>query len=201
MAEPTIQDDASVSAGGFRIVTRPDELTVTANGSSVKLNKKSIKGLLLIALGGAFAASCSLFIYRPTDANPDVVSWAILTLLIAGLFVWAYLSGSKNLHCTRDSLEVVQISCGRVKNRQLFPKNAVIDICYTAVAWSEYGSIYGLQFDAEGKKVHVLHGLQSPEAQLILKQLERLGFDVVYDVAMPMMVQMALERRQSWFSR
>lgn len=201
MAETTIQNDATVSAGGFRIKIQPDELTVAADGPSVLPNRKSMKGILLTALVGVFAASCSLFIFLPTGANPDSASWAVTTLLIAAFFVWVYLSGSKGLHCTRDSLEVDRISCGRVKSKQLYPKDAVKGICFTAVACSEYGSIYGLEFSAKGKKVKVLHGLQSPEAQTILRQLDRLGFDVVHDVAMPMMVQMALERRQSWFNR
>jgi len=43
----------------------------------------------------------------------------------------------------------------------------------------------------------MLDGLEIIEAQRLLSELKRLGYDTVYDVGMPMAVEMALERRNS----
>jgi hypothetical protein len=200
VAETAIKNDATVSAGGFRIEIYPDELTVTADRSAVQPRKKSAMGIFFMALVGIFVAFYFLFVFLPAILNGGFTYLAIVALLIAPSLLWAYLRGSKNLHCTHDNLEVIQVSNGRVRNKWLFPKDAVKGICFAPVSYSKYGSICGLVFTAQGKKVKILYRLECPEAQTILKQLDRLGFDVVHDVGMPMMVEMALERRNSWLN-
>ena len=57
----------------------------------------------------------------------------------------------------------------------------------------------GLEFMVNGKKKKTLFGLEAPEANSILQGLSKLGIDTVHDPAMPMIVEMALERRERKF--
>jgi hypothetical protein len=55
--------------------------------------------------------------------------------------------------------------------------------------------------EAAGKRIKMLYGLKSVEANKILNELQRLGFDVSRDPGMPMMVEMEEAHRRSWLSR
>ena len=147
-----------------------------------------------------FLAAYILFVLIPEIVEKGASYLAALVLIFVPSLLWAYLRGSKNLHCTRESLEVIRIARGKVRERWLFPKEVVKGIRFAPVAYSRYGSKCGLVFTVQRKMVKVLSGLECPEADTILKQLDRLGFDVVQDVGMPMMVEMALERRDSPFN-
>jgi hypothetical protein len=197
MAEVAIQNEADVSAGGFHIEIRPDELTVTADKSAIQPRKRSPLRNFLTVLVCVFAALYLVLVFVPAMLKGGITKVAVLALVVVPSLLWAYLRGSKNLHCTRDNLEVIHVVHGRVRNNWLFPKNVVRNIRFAPVAYSKYGSTCGLVFTVRGKKVKTLYGIECPEAQIVLKQLDRLGFDVVHDVGMPMMVEMALERRNS----
>jgi phosphoribosylformylglycinamidine (FGAM) synthase PurS component len=54
-------------------------------------------------------------------------------------------------------------------------------------------------FNVDGKKKKILYGLEAPEAEPILRALSHLGIDTVHDPGMPMIIEMALERRKSRF--
>jgi hypothetical protein len=200
MAETAVQNDATIFAGGFRIEIHPDELTVTADRSAVQPKKKSVKKTLFTVFICIFFAFYLLFDVLPSILSSGVDDVVIVSLIVGSLLLWGYLSGSKNLHCTRDNLEVIQVSRGQVRDKWLYPKDAVKNIRFAPVAYSKYRTTCGLVFTVQGKKIKTLRGIESPEAQIVLKQLDRLGFDVVRDVGMPMMVEMALERRNSWLN-
>ena len=68
---------------------------------------------------------------------------------------------------------------------------------FTVFSSGRYGTTCGLAFTVQSQKVKVLSGLKVVEAQKILIELGRLGFDAPCAVAMPMMVEMELERRGS----
>jgi hypothetical protein len=200
MADTAIQNEAPLSAGGFRIEIHPDEITVTADKSAVQAKKKSALKIAFSVAVFCFVALYILVFYLPDILMGGYGFWVALILIFGPSLVWNYLRGSKNLHCTRDNLGVVQVSRGSIRNKWLFPKSAVKGIRFTSVAYSKYGATFGLVFTVEGKKVKILYGLECPEAQTILKQLDRLGFEVVHEVGMPLMAEMALKRRNSWLN-
>ena len=198
--EAAIQSEPTLSAGGFRIEIHPEEITVTADKSAVQPKKRSTLKITFSEVVCGFAALYILFFILPSIVNRSYAYLAALVLIFGPSLLRAYLKGSKNLHGTGDNLEVIQVSRGKVRNKWLFPKSAIKGVRFAPVAYSRYGTTCGLVFTAEGKKVKILNGLECPEAQTILKQLDRLGFDVVHDVGMPMMVEMALNRRNLWLN-
>jgi hypothetical protein len=192
-----IQDDSTISSGGFRITIYPDKLTVIADRTAVMSRKKLAIGDFFKILIYISVTIYVFFIFIDATIKGGLTYLAILLLIIAASLLWSYQRGNSNIHCTCDNIEVIRVSMGRVRNQQLYPKDTVKGIRFAPVFYSKYGSICGLVFTVRGKKFKILYGLESPEAQIILEQLRRLGFDVIQDVGMPMMVEMALERRNS----
>jgi len=195
------QNDATICSGGFRIEIHPDELTVTRNRTAFQPKNKTALGIIWKVFIFIFIAFYALFSFLPTALKGGYAFLGIFAAMIGLPALWAYSQGSKNLHCTRDNLEVIQVARGKVRNKWAYPKDSVKRVGFAPVSYSRYGSTCGLIFRAQGKKVKTLVGLECPEAQIILQQLDRLGFDIVHDVAMPMVVEMALERRNSVFNQ
>jgi hypothetical protein len=134
---------------------------------------------------------------------PDIATSGIGVWLVIVLFAvcgWLF-SGHNDLHCTSERMDVIRMVRGQMKNKRTFLKESVMKIRFALVRYSQYSPTCGLVFYVAGKKIKTLEGLESPEAQTILRELDRLGFDVVHDVGMPMMVEMALEKRNSWLGR
>lgn len=176
---------ATDGAPDFRrlIEISQDELTVTKDRS-----KENTFSTYLV---GCVVALCfALYWGLP-------FSLFLLTMVGIGYL----LSRAHNLRCTRETLEVIDIIHYQGSETRSFSRTEVKGICFGAVSYSKYGAICGLVFEAAGKKIKMLYGLKSPEAQKILGELERLGFDVIWDPGMPMMVEMETSRRQSWFGR
>ena len=170
-------------SGGFRIEISPQELIVTKTGSSAV----STLVLLAVLALGALLSDSSL-VYSAIVVSAVLIGW--------------YLSGvDHNLRCTRERLEVLDVFQIRAPKTRTYPCSDVKQIAFSAVSFSKYGSINGLAFEACGKRVKMLYGLKSVEAKIILDELERLGFDVFHDVAMPMMIEMEQSRRKSWIGR
>ena len=201
MTGTAIQNEGTICAGGLRIEVHPDELTVTRDRTTLQPKKKTAFGTVWKVILFILIAFYVLFSFLPAALKGGYAFLGIFGAMIAIPTLWGYWQGSKDLHCTRDTLEVIQVARGKVRNKWLFPKSSVKAIGFAPVSYSKYGSTCGLVFKVQGKKVKTLVGLECPEAQIILQQLDRLGFDVVNDVAMPMMVEMALERRNSVFNQ
>jgi hypothetical protein len=121
--------------------------------------------------------------------------WTAVILIILALF--AFFSSNNNLHCTRDKLDVIRVSCGRKNKIISYPEFEVKQIQFGVVTYSRYGGIGGLIFTSSGKRIKLLRGLKCVEAQKILDELQRLGYEIVRDAGMPMMVEMELSRRKS----
>lgn len=198
MAELVITEPKVIASGGFRIEVCPGELTVTRDRRAWKpVNRSSLIRVLRVVLFAVLACSVLIqLLSGTTSSDLDRLTFPAAILLVGLIF--AMRKGDNNIHCTRDSLEVITLLKGKVKRRRAFPHQAVKKIRFGAVSISRYSATCGLIFEADGKKIKTLAGLESPEAQIILKELDSLGFDIVHDVGMPMMVEMALERRNSW---
>ena len=187
-----------ISDGGFRIEIQPDELTVTPDSKAWQEKKSTWSGKAFrLSLYGVFGLVLLLEI---ADLNDPLRSLLISASLIGLFCLIAMFAAEYAIHCTSNSIEVIKIVRGKERSRQSYPKNEIGQISFAPVSYSKYGAVNGIVFKAAGKKVKTLKGLECPEAQTILKELDRLGFNVFHDVGMPMMVEMALERRNSWMN-
>jgi hypothetical protein len=194
--EPETAQDKVIADGGFRIEVHPDKLTVVPDSHANQPGKASALRTVLVMLGCMVAGLYVLLILVPQILNRG---FGILVLVASiGLSaLWRYWRGRESLNCTSESVTLVRIARGKVRGTRIFPRESVKCVRFGAVAFSRYGSINGLVFDAAGKKIKTLPHVESPEAQTILREFDRFGYDVIHDIGMPMLVEMALERRKS----
>lgn len=189
--ELTTKLKETVAAGGFRIEIGPDELTVTAD-------RKTKEHSVLYMLVAVLSAPIYIFtlIFGSHGYWPYLLIAVFLIVSPAALRNWR--RGQNTLHCTRESLEVINLFRRRIRATTPYRKEEVKRIEFGVVSgsFSDHPSC-GLIFTVAGKKVKMLDGLEIIEAQRLLSELKRLGYDTVYDVGMPMAVEMALERRNS----
>ena len=175
------------NSGGFRIETSADALTVAeATSTSQRLWMYVFYTLLI---GWLLIRSIS---------EKQYILLAIVLLLAVGILRGLSVH---NLRCTRDNLEVIDVFYPRTRRIRAYARTDVKQIRFGPASFSKYGAIGGLIFEATGKRIKVLYGLKCVEAQAILDQLRRLGFDVFADVGMPMMIEMEQSRRRSWLSK
>lgn len=175
-----------VVSGGFRMEVSPDELRVSKS--------KPRQGMLWVSV--VYAALFS-FLLLAHGLNAALI---FLGLLFAG-HVYSFLLGSRSLLCTREDFSVISVFPRRQKITKTYPRAQVENVVFGTVSFSKYGANNGLIFRLKDKRVKALGGLKSIEADLILNELERLGYKVGRDPAMPMMIEMEQSRRNSWFGR
>jgi hypothetical protein len=189
MVETARQPEVLIG-GGFRIEIAGDELNVTADKSRTATQF----GPYLVA---AFAL-CA-FVLKVTVSH-DFFSVALVGTFFVVVFGMQYfLARDRNLRSTRDTLQVVEMQRGNVSKTTSYGRSDVGQITFGGVSYSKYGATCGLIFRSGGNRVKMLYGLKCVEAQKILGELDRLGYDVEHDVGMPMMVEIELERRKSRF--
>jgi len=200
---------------GFDINITNDFVDVYT-GSSVGPKSKHIASaffsLFLVALfifrvvGAGFSSSST----SSTRSNGTVLSslWGagvallILWIIIAAIFyaIRSFFPNGDAIHCTRSELTVRKIPTlnfsGEWKSAS-FPVKEVTRLHFGIVRFSRYNTATGLLFTVSGKKYKVFDTLQIPEAIQVMDGLQKLGVDVIRDVAEPMAVQMALEQRKS----
>lgn len=192
---PTKQPE-TVADGGFRIEIGTDDLTVTADRSAWKARKRSVASRMYVALFAMVVAA--LFMVRTADDGWQAFVLLALILGIAAIVGW--LQRTRNIYFTREAFEVIEMLHKREVGRVRYSREQVQRIEFAPVSYGRYQAVFGLVFRVDGKKVKVLRGVESPEAQIVLRELKRLGFDAVIDVGMPMAAEMALERRNSWWA-
>lgn len=188
MAGVTVNSPETQVSGGFRLEVSSDEFSVAeATSTRTRLWTSLLYAVVFgyILVSAAFSASSII---------------TIGVLFLAGALQYLFV-GVHNLRCTRDYLQVIDVIRGRTTRTRSFLRTEVKDIRFGAVSFSRYGSIGGLIFEVAGKKIKALYGLRCIEAQKILDELQRLGFDVCRDVGMPMMIEMERSRRSSWLGR
>jgi hypothetical protein len=128
-----------------------------------------------------------------------LVSAAIVGVFLAGVLALASLKGKTELRCSLEGLEIVRVVRGRVKGVRTFSRSEVKRVQFVDDSFFENGARGRLGFIASGRPVTALKRLGSVEAQKILNECRRLGYDVVCDTGMPMMIEMEESRRKSWF--
>lgn len=188
------QKSEVVTDGGFRIEIGTDELTVTADSTAWKARKRSRTSIVLLAI----VASALILRLVFSLADDGWATTAVAALILVPIAIWATFERTRNIRCTRQSLEVIDIVRKREVGRATYLREQVQHIEFAPVSFGRYQAVCGLVFKVDGKKIKVLRGIESPEAQIALRELKRLGYDAVIDVGMPMAAEMALERRNSW---
>jgi len=139
------------------------------------------------------------------ESRSFLVPLGILTVG-CGLIVWmgfrwsaAAWPSDENVLCDHTTLTITRIPYLDFSNRTWKTKSyALRDIekfRFAIYASAKNSSIYGFRFNANGSRYKTLPGLEAPEAQNILKALQRFGVDVVLDEKLQKKVDKALERR------
>jgi len=198
MSDATANLTETIDAGGFRIEIRPDELTVTPAQRGKEQLAHSFLKVAFIVPSLAYYALWLLFLLLPADICGAAAKILVSVAFAVILFLFACSVRRDHLHCTRESLEVIRSQDGREGRTKVFAKDDIRRIRFGDVAPTFWGlPSSGLIFSTNGRKAKALEDLSCVEAQCILKELERLGYDVEKDVGMPMMIQMELERRNA----
>jgi hypothetical protein len=187
----------AIFEGGFRIDIEPDQLTVVRDAGAAAPSTGTIAVRLLAVVCVVAVALKILFDAVPAFGNSPPSVLAFVVILIGIGVLWAWHSKADNIHCSRKRLEIVRAVRGRIAARRAFPRSHIRQIGFTAISWSTSGPRFAIVFKVNGREVEVLRGIESPEAQTVLRELDRLGYDVDFDVGMPTLVQMAIERRRN----
>lgn len=129
---------------------------------------------------------------------------ALLFFVLAALFVTvrsAFHSG-ESLTCDRTTLTAGRIPIWNFRGNWQYESFSVASIeqaHYGIVHIREYGGGMGIVFTSGARSIKLLEGLEAPEANQILDALRNLGVNIVKDVAMPMLIEMANSRRNGKF--
>jgi hypothetical protein len=207
----------SFASRGFRMTTNPNELEVARDNRTFdSLTKK--KRFAAVFLSLFFA--CIYYVIeftRVESSHPISIIWMLpatlnnqsliplsmiwMELIVLPIFplliVWETLySGTVNLKCTRDTIQTTRMVFGKVRRILSFPKSEVTRFQYVDGFNPLNGRSGYLSFFVGERLFKCLPGLKCVEAQLILNELERMGFDVVNNPAMSGMVQIERSRRQ-----
>lgn len=185
--------------GGFRIESIPVMLEVTYDPKAHEdenrsCSRKITRWYPFIIFGVVMAVLSFSAI-----SNSQWILLLLPPVFLAYFIVSQAIAIANNIRCTPETLQVIRITRGKEKESWSFPREEVGPISYTVFSSSRYGSTCGLQFAVQSQRVRVLSGLEIIEAQLLLNELSRLGYEVVRDIAMPMAVEIAKERRSSIF--
>ena len=190
----------TIRTGGFQIDVSLDMVQVsfdkTAYDDQTSRATRKIFSIVLVTLFGLYVAM--RFSFSHVEQSP--YSFLFLMVIFGASALFQSSIGKNNIRCTRESLQVVRVVRGRTAGSWTFPIELISAITYSVFSSSRYGNTCGLAFSVQSNKVKTLAGLKIVEAKKILDELDRLGFSVVRDVAMPMMVEMEQERRKSIFS-
>jgi hypothetical protein len=190
------------------------DIEITDTSVKVKNKPRSLSQKLMTALPalllGIFmlVKALPLFSSILAAAKVNIWSWfAFLVLIVFGarlifFSMRALFPVGESLVCDADTLTIGRIPDYVFTGRwtyQNFSTKDIHQLKFTVVRTGRYGGTMGLEFMVNGKKKKTLFGLEAPEANSILQGLSKLGIDTVHDPAMPMIVEMALERRERKF--
>jgi hypothetical protein len=205
-------------AGNVRIEVLPDQLTVTmpAERSAREflacgfvllviliLFNNSIFHYLVAAnlLSAALVERIGPYIKPAPSIFSPFVSLFICCLVMGQTALEAFrrlLGGRQTLLCTRNRLELTDADFGRIWRRRAYTRKGIEEIAFRPPGFT-IGARSGLSYLVAGKRVKVFSGLRAPEAERILTELKRLGFDTVHDPQMLLLVEMEQTRRKYVF--
>ncbi|MGA3371465.1 MAG: hypothetical protein ABSC48_06845 [Terracidiphilus sp.] len=191
MASVETDTSETLASWGFRITVKPDELIVKRDVTAYDPRRRRKRALILsfgIALTCVLLVESFALMWRGTTGAWDLAFtffWAACPLIWALRVLYPMVI---DLQCTGESIRLTHMRWGKAKLTRSFAKEDIRRIQY--IAAEPLFSPASLGFIAKGKKITCLTGLKCIEAQRILDELQRMGFDVVRNPAMPVMIQM-----------
>jgi hypothetical protein len=142
----------------------------------------------MVVLGVCVAFSCTIYVveFIRIDKGTQVASipWVLLSICaITPLFfaLRALYPGPDGLVCTRDSVRITRTSRREARNVRVFQIADIKRLQYVAEIFPWFGAAGCLGFLAKGKQVTCLSGLKRIDVQMILAELQGMGYDVVSD--------------------
>jgi hypothetical protein len=220
----TESDDNSVevlSAGGVRIEIRKSEVIAYKDRKAFERNEKKRRWIALLWFAFNLYVSFSILEFpRPLSSIRQLpkalTSWPIDELsirLIVSLLVWLFIAISfvfalrimmlqirKRLRFTPDVIEIIETHRGRLHRTQSYLKADVTTLHYEEEMSIFPGTKGRLCFTVGDQQIKCLYPLKCLEANRILSELQRMGFDVLRDAGLPMMIEMEQARRKRPFA-
>jgi hypothetical protein len=210
--------DTTEVSGNTRIESLPDRLTVTLPAERSLREFVACGFVLLVVLiifdsaifhylagAGFISAATAAHIGPWIRPAPSIFSPFVklfICCLVLGKMAFDALrslfGGRQIMRCTRSRMEIVDMDLGRVWRRREFARKHLEEIVFGSVGMT-IGSRRGLTFVADGNRVRIFPGLKAPEAERILAELKRLGFDTMRDPQMLHMVELERTRRKYVF--
>jgi hypothetical protein len=195
---------------GFDITITPDSVDARQDDSTTKPGANRRDGIFLIC-GAIFVFSFMMFGSRHRMPNAwnnltnshwpsfDFVLALFMAILATGLSGSLFLNGVRRffplgawLHCDRSTLTISKVPWFNLQGQwksQSFPTSNVAEFKFCVTEQN----LYGFRFRAGDCKYEIFIGLEAPEADEILKGLQRLGVDVVRDPS----IQEKIDKTQS----
>lgn len=218
MSDAPSHSERAQVAGNVRIEVLPDQITVTMPAERSAREFLACGFVLLVIL---ILFDNSIFHYlvgakllaaglvarvgpwiKPAPSIFSPFASLFICLLVMGQTAFGafrrLFGGRQILRCTRGRLEVVDVDLGRAWQQRHYARKEIEEIVFGSAGFT-LGGRSGLSFLAGGKRVKVFSGLRAPEAEKILTELKRLGFDTVRDPQMLLMVEMERTRRKYVF--
>jgi hypothetical protein len=193
-------DIVEYTSWGFRLSIEPDRLTVTRDLRTydARTRKKRKLLLLLCLLWVCFSlyAMVQSFVHSSRGSVThgaigfDWIGLLLCALLPIGWTTQALYPQSRDIVCTRSSILVTQKLWLRGVRTRCFAREYVSRLQFVQpdLPWFDTPSYLG--FRAAGKPCACLPGLKCIEAQRVLDELERLGYDTLRNPHMSVMIQM-----------
>jgi hypothetical protein len=218
MSDFFLSSDSTQVTGNTRIESHPDRLTVTMPAERSAREFVACGFVLLVVLvvfdsaifhylagvgliSGAMAARIGPWIRPAPSIFSPFVNLFICCLVMGKMAFDAFrglFGGRQILRCSRSRMEIVDVDLGRKWRRRIYARKHVEEFGFGGAGMT-IGSRRGLTFVADGTRIRIFPGLKAPEAQSILAELKRLGFDTVRDPEMVRMVELEQARRKYVF--
>ena len=144
------------------------------------------------------------------DSHPgssDFVSNLIPFILLLALNVFLlavgiryFLPFCERLHCDRSALtwsKIPWVSFGNRRVTRSMPVAEIVRASYSIVFKSRSEHYYGILLDTDGKPWKMFWGIESPEANRILRGLSGLGINVLHDPEMREAIRETLRDRRA----
>jgi hypothetical protein len=187
---------------GFDITITPGSVDVRQDDSTGKPGANRRDGVLVICVA-IFLFCCMMFGSRHSGGHSawtnlhdnhwpslNFVLALVMTILTTGLTGSMFLYGVRlffpsgaALHCDRSTFTVSKIPSSNLRGQWKslsFPVSDIADFKFAVTQPGGRGaSLYGFCFCAAGRRQKLFVGLETPEADEILRGLEHLGVDVV----------------------
>ena len=162
---------------------RKAENRVVVTEDSVSFEEKTMnwKNFLLAAM------VCTMMLVASELSGGMVLTTWVLIIFLAWISITYFRQKKQAIVCTKDGIEVTVFLRGVAQGVLRYPEADLCRVRYAVI--SEGDATYKvLGFDFQGKEIKLSPHLSASELDTILRALERFGYDVEWDVAWKMIL-------------